>query len=327
VADGLRRKRLPISRTALVTGRSRVRLAIGLRSTAQSLSLVGLAADTFAQCGIDLEIAQIETAGPAGIDGLLQGRWEFAEFGAIPVVQWAMEGKDPVILMAAEPVSALYILGGPGVSTANDLVGGRIGVLTRAGQTGYSALEMLDRWDLRDGVDLAELMKYPAIYDGLLRGDIRGGVLTADYRFAAPEGALSVLADLGKEFGFQGPLLATTRQFLAANRDIVERVVEGYCGAIRAFKTRPDIAVPVLQKHLPFVDVDGIARIHAFYAARFSDIPRPSVAGLEAVIESCSQKAAGERLLAVGDVYEPGVLDALERRGIFDANVSSTMKV
>ena len=300
--------------------RRKARLAIGLRSTAQSLSLIGNAASAFADRGIDLEIAQIETAGPAGIAGLMRGDWEFAEFGAVPVVQWAMEGKDPVILMAAEPVSALYILAAKGVAQPRDLAGGEIGVLTAAGQTGYSAKEMLRRWDLSGAVGLAELMRYPAILDRLVQGTIRGGVLTADYRFAAPpEAGISVLADLGAEFRFQGPVLATTWQYLRKHRDVVEHVVAGYCQAIHVFKTRPDIVRPVLQQHLPFADAAGVQRIHEFYAERFSRIPRPSVAGLQAVIDSCRKNNPGQRELTVEDVYDPSVLDALERQGLFNS--------
>lgn len=300
--------------------RRHVRLAIGLRSTAQSLSLIGNAASAFADRDVGLEIAQIETAGPAGIAGLMRGDWEFAEFGAVPVVQWAMEGRDPVILMAAEPVSALYILAAKGVTQSRDLVGGEIGVLTAAGQTGYSAKEMLRRWDLSGQVGLAELMRYPAILDRLVQGTIRGGVLTADYRFAAsPEVGISVLADLGLEFRFQGPVLATTWQYLRKHRDIVERVVAGYCQAIQVFKMRPDIARLVLEKHLPFADAAGVRRIHEFYVERFSRVPRPSVAGLQAVIDSCQSNSPGQRKLTVEDVYDPSVLDALERQGLFNS--------
>ncbi len=296
----------------------KVRLAIGLRSTAQSLSLIGNAASAFSDRGIDLEIAQIETAGPAGIAGLMRGDWEFAEFGAVPVVQWAMEGQDPVILMAAEPVSALYILAAKGVTQPRDLAGGKIGVLTAAGQTGYSAREMLRRWDLSDAVGRAELMRYPAILERLIHGTIRGGVLTADYRFAAPpEAGISVLADLGAEFRFQGPVLATTWQYLRKHRDVVEQIVAGYCQAIHVFKTRPDIVRPVLQQHLPFADAAGVQRIHEFYAERFSRIPRPSVGGLQAVIDSCRKNKPGPRELTVKDVYDPSVLDTLERQGLF----------
>jgi ABC-type nitrate/sulfonate/bicarbonate transport system substrate-binding protein len=303
----------------------KVRLAIGLRSTAQSLSLIGNAASAFSDRGIDLEIAQIETAGPAGIAGLMRGDWEFAEFGAVPVVQWAMEGQDPVILMAAEPVSALYILAAKGVTQPRDLAGGKIGVLTAAGQTGYSAREMLRRWDLSDAVGLAELMRYPAILERLIHGTIRGGVLTADYRFAAPpEAGISVLADLGAEFRFQGPVLATTWQYLRKHRDVVEQIVAGYCQAIHVFKTRPDIVRPVLQQHLPFADAAGVQRIHEFYAERFSRIPRPSVGGLQAVIDSCRKNKPGPRELTVEDVYDPSVLDALERQGLFKSLYQAT---
>jgi hypothetical protein len=60
-----------------------------------------------------------------------------------------------------------------------------------------------------------------------------------------------------------------------------------------------------------------VQRIHEFYAERFSRIPRPSVGGLQAVIDSCRKNKPGPRELTVEDVYDPSVLDTLERQGLF----------
>lgn len=296
-----------------------VRLAVGLKSTAQSLALVGIAAGTFRAAGVELQIAGMETAGPAGIDGLVNGRWDVAEFGAVPVVQWALEGKDPLILLAAEPRSALYILGGRGVRHPGDLEGGDIGVLTAAGQTGHSAAKMLGHWGLAGKVALMPLNRYPAIFDALLQGRIAAGVLTADYRFAADENAgLPVLADLGEEFDFQGPVVSTTRRFAAARPAAVAAVVEGYARAVHVFRTRPDVALPVLARHLEFADAAAIARIHRFYAARFSPVPRPAVSGIRKVLDSFRDTHPAAALMRPDDVYDPRFLDALEARGLFD---------
>jgi ABC-type nitrate/sulfonate/bicarbonate transport system substrate-binding protein len=297
-----------------------VKLALGLRSTAQSLALVGLAAGTFREAGIDLRIERMETAGPAGIKGLVEGDWQIAEFGAVPVAQWALAGKDVAILLAAEPVSALYILGAKSMLTPASLAGGRIGVLSRAGQTGYSALEMMKRWGLPDLIELAELGRYPVIFQEVQAGRIAGGVLTADYRFAASESDdLPVLADLGREFAFQGPVLATTRAFIAEHEDTVARVVRGYSAAVHVFKTRSDIVLPVLKRHLPFASPESIRRIHAFYAGRFSRIPRPSVEGIQAVIDSLRRARPETRNMAAAELYAGQFIDDLEQQGFFDA--------
>ena len=101
----------------------KVKLALGLRSTPQSLGVIGGELGAFSEQGVDLAIVREETAGPDGIRGLLAGEYDFAEFGAVPVVQAALEGHDVLILMAAEPVSALYILARKGYCLAEGTCG------------------------------------------------------------------------------------------------------------------------------------------------------------------------------------------------------------
>ena len=64
-----------------------VTLALGLRSTAQSLGVIGRELGVFARHGLDLCIVREETAGPDGARGLLSGEFQFAEFGSVPIVQ------------------------------------------------------------------------------------------------------------------------------------------------------------------------------------------------------------------------------------------------
>lgn len=297
----------------------KVRLAIGLKSTAQSIALIGLAAGSFRQAGIDLEVVSMETAGPVGIAGLLKGDWDIAEFGAVPVVQWALQGHDPLILLAAEPRPALFMVAAKDVHEPHELRGREVGVLTAAGQTGYCAAHMLRRWGLSSGdVTIASLNRYPVIFDRLRAGQIAAGVLPADYRFAAsPEEGLSALADLSEEFEFQGPVVVATRRLANSRPDLASRIVEGYVRALHAFKTMPEITCAALAAHLDFTDEAGVSRIYDFYAQRFSRIPRASLTGLQNVLDSFRAEYPVAATMRPEHVYEPAFLESLERNGLF----------
>jgi ABC-type nitrate/sulfonate/bicarbonate transport system substrate-binding protein len=291
-------------------------LALGLRSTAQSLGVIGRELGLFAREGVDLQIVRQETAGPEGLRGLMEGEYMFAEFGSVPVVQAAIEGLDPLILLAAEPVSAMYILGRNGLHDPAALAGGRIGVLSVTGQTGYSAQEMLRRWGLEGQVELSALTTYPAIYRALAEGRIDGGVLTADYKLAGEIAhGFTELTDLGATFGFQGPVVATTRRLRDADPALIRAVVSGYVQTIKAFASRPADVVPLLQRHLGFVDEAQARAIQAFYAARFRVPPRASDEGIERVIDSFAQRAGAPLRLRASDVHDPSFVDAVTREG------------
>jgi ABC-type nitrate/sulfonate/bicarbonate transport system substrate-binding protein len=255
-----------------------------------------------------------ETAGPEGARGLLAGEYQFAEFGAVPIVQAAIEGHDPLILMAAEPSSALYILALDNVRSPQELAGREIGVLSEQGQTGYSAKEMLARWKLGGDVALASLGTYPAIYRALAQGEIASGILTADYKVAGESAyGLRELADLGREFQFQGPVLATTRRLRDRDPGLVQSVVKAYVRAVRLFKSAPARVIPVLRDHLGFVSAEQAAEIQRFYAARFQDRPFASRAGIARVIESFAGKRPGQVKLTPDDVCDSSFMESALR--------------
>ena len=288
-------------------------LALGLRSTAQSLGVIGSALGEFAGCGVDLRVVRMETAGPEGIRGLMEGDFAFAELGVVPAVQAALDGHDPLMLFAAEPVPAMYLLGAAGVSTPDALAGGGVGVLSSAGQTGASARTMLERFGLSGEVELVELGTYPAIYEALGQGRVRAGILTADYWMAGRQRlGLTLLADVGRELGYQGPVLATTRRLRQASPHLIQAVVRGYLASLRRFKRDAQAVVPQLQKHLQFPDLEQTREIHSFYAARFSQEPFPSEVGIARVIGAMTH---GRGSLAVSDIRDPSFLQAAMQPG------------
>jgi hypothetical protein len=111
----------------LLTHRGTINSAVGLRSTSQSLGWIAAEVGIFARLGLDFRITRMETAAPDGLAGLLAHEWEVVEIGAVPIVKAALEGKDPVILLAPEPVAALFILATGDTPSPEALRGGKMG--------------------------------------------------------------------------------------------------------------------------------------------------------------------------------------------------------
>ncbi|TAL78472.1 MAG: hypothetical protein EPN76_05400 [Burkholderiaceae bacterium] len=260
--------------------------ALGLRSTPQSIGVIGRDLGVFKRHNLDLQIVREETAGPEGARGLINNEYDFAEFGTVPIVRARLDGGEPLILLAAEQQSALYILSRNNIKIPQELKSGCLGVLSVAGQTGHSAKQMLSTWHLNDSVELVPCSTYPNIYQRLAEGTLHAGVLTADYRIAGEIAfGLNTLADLGEVLKYQGPVVATTARLRDTDPNLVQAVVDAYCDTLNLFRTS-DSVVPSLQKHLRFADTQQATAIHAYYAKRFQAHPFPSVDGLARVIES-----------------------------------------
>jgi ABC-type nitrate/sulfonate/bicarbonate transport system substrate-binding protein len=304
----------PADKEAAATRQTRVlpqaRIAVGLRSTAQSVSIIGIRTGQFEAAGLLLNLAQIETAGPAAVHGLQHGDWEFAEFGAVPVVQAIEAGNELAIIASAEPSSALFLMTQPGIDRPSALAGARIGVLSIAGQTGFLANLVVERWGIAGGVRLVPLQTYPEIYRALRAGEIEAGVLSADYRFDGErEARLNALVDLAELLQLQGPCVTTTRRFIREQADIVHRFLKGYVQSIHLFKTQPQRVLPLLQEHLGFSE-PVIRQIYEFYAERFQRIPWPSKTGIERTIaEVCGSSPAA---LSVEQIWDLSFLKGIE---------------
>lgn len=292
-----------------MTSLPKVRLALGLRSTAQSLGVIGRDTGIFREVGLDLTIARDETAGPEGVRGLIAGEYDLAEFGSVPLVEAVYRGHDPVILLAAEQTNAMYLLASPSIATPQDLVGKKIGVLSATGQTGVSALAMLTKWSVsQDKVELLELGTYPSIYKALEEGSIAAGVLTADYGIAGEVAfGLHRLADLGEELQFQGPIVATTRRYVQAHPERVQLAVTAYVRTIELFATQPERVLPSLQRHLDFLTHEQAVEVHKFYAQRFQRRPYPAEAKLQRVINLYARDTRPP--LKIEDVWDRTFLD------------------
>lgn len=293
------------------------RVALGLRSTAQCLGRIGAEAGIFERLGIDFEIAAFETAAPRALAGLLDGEFDFTEMGAVPVVNGVLDGADPVILLAPEPMSALFVIARAGIAEPAALAGGRIGVLSETGQTGVTAHAMLERWGLDDAVALAPLGAYPRIYEAIAAGEIEAGLLTADYRFAGETAhGMVALVDLGDAFGYQGTIVATTRRVIAERRPLVAAVVRGYVGAIHHFKTARAAVLPALERHLGFDDSRTVVAAYDFYVPRFQAYPTPSEDGIERVIEAFRGRYPAAGRLAPEEVCDLSFLDDIKKDGL-----------
>jgi hypothetical protein len=161
-----------------------VRIAISVRATSQSLGWIATEAGIFQRLGLNVTFPAMETAAVEGVAGLIRGDWDFVEVGGAPIVQGVLDGHDPVMLLAAEPapLAGRYLVARQALTAPMNLRGGRIGILTEAGQTGISARAMLRQWGIT--ARLVPLGTYPKIYAALKSQDIDAGIVSEEYRLA-----------------------------------------------------------------------------------------------------------------------------------------------
>lgn len=302
---------MPATTEAAKPAVTEIRGAVALRAALQSLTWMGVEAGLFKQHGLDVTLT-LETGGPRAATGTVRGDWEFCHTGDLPVVQGVLAGEDPVmILTPADLHDVAFLMGRRDIKRPEQLAGARIGAVDAAGQYGRAVEAMLRKWGV--SASLVSLGSFQAIYKALGKGEVEAGYLPVDLRFLG-ENEFGWNALGGISSGAGG--IVTTRRLIAKNRELVASVVAALVDTIALFKTKPDIAVPLLQRYLQIDDRKAVEQVHAYYVPLFRAVPRPTffdeMARLKGFVEKQYPAAA---TLDVKDLSDPSFVDELDRSG------------
>lgn len=292
-----------------------VRVATGLLATWQSTAWLGAEAGLFKKRGIDMTLPAIAIGGPEAAAGIIRGDWEFAHTGTVPIAEEFLKGRDAVILATpTKEFSNSFVMTRKEITELAQLTGKKVGVLTETGQTSVAARITIEKSGAV--ATYLPLIKFDRIYAALAAGEIDAGALPIDLRFSGQVryGWNAFPID---EFGTPS-IFATTRKLIAADRELVMNVMQGFVEAIHLFKTRPDVVVPLLQRYLNIEDRKAAEDLYAFHVPVFQKVPRPSFPGMQNLREFLAKKYPAAASLKETDIADSSFVDELERSGFID---------
>ena len=292
-----------------------VRVATGLLATWQSTAWLGAEVGLFKKRGIDMTLPAIAVGGPEAAAGLVRGDWEFAHTGTLPVAEAVLEGLDIVIIATPTEVFAnSFIMTRKEVTNLAQLEGKKVGVLTPTGQTSVAARLEIEKAGAK--ATYVPLLKFDKIFEALVAGEIDAGALSVDMRFSG-QARYGWHAFAINEFGTPS-VFATTRKLIASNRALVTEVMAGFVETIHAFKTRPDLVVPLLQRYVKIDDRKAMEELHAFHVPLFQKVPRPSFPGMQTLREQLAKKYPAAVSLKETDIADTSFVDEFERSGFIE---------
>ena len=292
-----------------------VRVATGLLATWQSTAWLGAEAGVFKKRGIDMTLPGVAVGGPQAAAGLIHGDWEFAHTGTLPVAEEVLKGRDIVILATPTSVFAnSFVMTRKEITALSQLAGKKVGILTETGQTSVAARITVEKAGAT--ATYVPLIKFDRIFAALAAREIDAGALPIDLRFTG-EQHYGWHAFPINEFGTPS-IFASTRKLIASNRELVMNVMQGFVETIHLFKTRPDIAVPLLQRYLHIEDRKSAEKLHAFHVPLFQKVPRPSFPGIQTLRDVLVPKYPAAAALKETDIANSSFIDELERSGFID---------
>jgi len=293
----------------------KVRMTTALRAPTHGMAWFALETGIFERHGLDVTFPAIETTGPEVAAGLMRGDWDFGHTGMLPVAERALKGGDVIALFRHTRPHANTFLATTLPSLA-DLQGKRIGVLSDAtsGQTGVRVRLMLEKAGIT--ASYPGLGSYGNTYKALAAGEIEAGALPVYLRLAGEKQYRWNIFEVPDVGAFVPSVFATTRRMIEAHRDVVMRVGRAYIATVHAFKTQPDVYIPVLQRFLNITDRGLAEDQYRFYVPLFERVPRLSLGdGLQSIRDVFAKTYPHAQKLQEREFVDTSVIDELERSG------------
>ena len=210
-------------------------------------------------------------------------------------------GNDLVIIGGLLNRPAFYLVANQKIATFADLRGKKLGINHPRRMAGMMMLALLRRWEIdRDkDLELVDLGLNDRSFDALRSGDLDAALLPPEKAFLAEAEGLRIVADT-LALDSQWVPLATTRRFLADNRDLVGRIAAIYRDSVQLFKNNAPLALDAIGRQLPALrhKPQVLDKCYRVFAELFEPTLIVPPAALTAVLaEVALQDARASRLL------------------------------
>jgi len=272
--------------------------------------------EIFARHGLETELIFIASSSQ-GIPALIAG--EIPIFSGSPetAAQAAAGGADLVIIASSEPTQYKLIVQ-PGIKTAAELRGKKIGSDRAGGSSYYATRRMLEKLGLR--LEDVELVQVPGGGNqrvAAFRSGILSAVVSTIERFERAGIPYHVLAD-AVEMGIRsiGSSYVTTRSFRDQNRDTVQRFMTALIEGTHWVKNPKNRAavLQVISRRLRTNDPAVLDLNYRMYVGPLSPFPYTQLEDLRKNLTDLAEVNPRVRDLNLATLVDNSFIHRVEKR-------------
>ena len=267
-----------------------IKIGIGVSSIGRFLPLIGLAAGLFERKNIAVEVVNRQDEEKI-VEDIVSGVTPVGTPNAPSLIFSLLAGNDLVIVGGVLNRPAFFLAGNASIKSIVDLKGKRIGINQPRRMAGMVMLALLRRWgfDIKKDLTLVDLGLNDRSLEALRDNQLDAALLPPEKAFLAEAEGCSIIAD-SFELDFHWVPLATTRQFLFDNRQLVANIAGVYVESIQFFKTQPEKTVKEIGHWLPALanKPEVLAKCYRLFTDRFEDSLTPSVTSINSILKDAA---------------------------------------
>ena len=286
-----------------------IKIGIGTSSIGRFLPYVAEAAGLFAEQNIAVEIVN-QLDEEKVVEDIVSQTIPIGTPNAPSLIFSQLNGNDLVMIGGLLNRPAFYLVANPKIESIANLKGKRVGINQPRRMAGMMMLALLRRWqfDRDKDLELVDLGLNDRSFEALSKGDLDAALLPPEKAFMAEANGLRIVADT-LALDSQWVPLATTRRFLAANRDLVGKVAAIYRDSVQLFKNDAPLARATIGRQLPALrnQPQVLDKCYRVFAELFEPTLIVAPAALTAVLaEVALQDTRASRLVPENLIAELG---------------------
>ena len=236
------------------------------------------------------------------------------------VVQATIQGHNVVLVAAVETRYDLIIFTRAGITQLEQLRGKRLGITGFNSATHYASIIVARHLN----ADLKEFTLIPAGLDTERIAAVTSGVLDATYvaTSAAPLARraglneLVQVGDLGVEV--QGNGFATSRAYIASNRDTVKNALKGFVEAIYFIYANKKETQRVFAKYMRTNNPEVLEDSYNGYIKSIPKKPYPTLKGIQFMLDVLAPTLPQAKNFRPEQFVDLAFLQELEKEGFFN---------
>jgi ABC-type nitrate/sulfonate/bicarbonate transport system substrate-binding protein len=292
---------------------TRVRIAHSSHGAGNAPTSQAIDAGYFLDVGIDLVMVETSNTSDA-IAMVAAGDAEFAVAAGGPILNAAMQGADPLIVMSIEGHNIFAVMGARTIASPADLRGAKIAVTGPTDQDTIIIGRALREWGIdTDEVELTRVADRGAAWAAMVAGDVAAMAATAPQPILARSLGLPVLRDFSElREPYQLGSIATTRSLAGREPDLLRAFLTAQLRGVALFRSDVEQALPYLRARSKLTDDDVLRATHEIFAGQLANC-LPSVAALAAVARDLAATTGAPVSVDLERLVDPSFIMSVER--------------
>ena len=292
---------------------------IGLVSITPSNASVIAAADGgyFKKQGLDGK-PLVMSGSTTALAAMLSGDVGFINVAGSGLINAYLGGRDAVMISGLVNFAPYDLIVAKGINTIEDLKGKKVGIARFGGSADFLARYGLEKHGIKPGRDVTILQTggNAERLSAVSQGAIQATLLEQGFAYQAKKAGFRSLLDfatIGLDYQHSG--IATTKSFIAKNRDLVIGFLKALIEATNRYKNDRSFGITVLEKHLRISDLDTLQATYEYYAPKVGAVPYVNLKGMKFLLDTTAESNPKAKNIKPEEIGDNTLLREIEASG------------